>query len=59
VIAESQKLVYNPESAVQIADEQIAARVIRLCEALEDNDDVQNVHANFELVEKVLERASG
>lgn len=59
VIAESQKLVYNPESAVQIADEQIAARVLRLCEALEDNDDVQNVHANFELAEKVLERASG
>ena len=54
--AESQKLTYLPESAVQIADERLAAQVIRLCQALEENDDVQHVHANFEMNEAILEK---
>jgi transcriptional/translational regulatory protein YebC/TACO1 len=28
-------------------------------EALEDNDDVQNVHANFDIDEKTLEEVAG
>jgi hypothetical protein len=30
-----------------------------LMEALEDNDDVQNVHANFDIDQKVLEEVAG
>jgi len=33
--------------------------MIRLMEALEDNDDVQNVHANFDIDEKTLEEVAG
>ena len=33
--------------------------MIRLMEALDDNDDVQNVHANFDIDEKTLEEVAG
>ena len=36
-----------------------AAQMIRLLEALEDNEDVQNVHANFDIDQKVLEEVAG
>jgi len=54
VTTESQKLTYLPETTVPIHDEQIAAQVIHLCEALEDHDDVQNVHSNFDVPGEVL-----
>lgn len=53
VIADSQKLTYIPETTVQLTDENVARQVIRLCDALEDNDDVQHVHANFDILAKV------
>jgi len=40
-------------------DESIAAaQILRLCDALEDNDDVRNVHANFDLPEELLAKLS-
>jgi transcriptional/translational regulatory protein YebC/TACO1 len=36
-------------------DESAAKRVLRLIETLEDNDDVQDVYANFDIPERVLE----
>ena len=36
-----------------------ATQMIRLLEALEDHDDVQNVHANFDIDQKVLEEVAG
>jgi transcriptional/translational regulatory protein YebC/TACO1 len=32
--------------------------VLKLVEALEDNDDVQNVYANFEISDALLQRMS-
>jgi YebC/PmpR family DNA-binding regulatory protein len=59
VAVESQKLTYNPDSTIEIGDEQTASQIVRLCEALEESDDVQNVYTNFELTEAVLEKVSG
>jgi YebC/PmpR family DNA-binding regulatory protein len=56
---ESQKLVYLPRTTVTIDDEQTAAQVLRLHDALDDNDDVLGVHANFDLPAGMLERLSG
>lgn len=56
---DAQKLTYLPDTTVQLADESTAAQVIRLCEALDDNDDVQHLHANFDVPEDVLARISG
>ena len=42
---------------VAIEDDSSAKKVVRLVEALEDNDDVQDVYANFDIPEAVLEAA--
>ena len=39
-------------------DEDTAAGLLKLMDALEDNDDVQNVYANFDIPEDVLARLS-
>src|SRR5438034_5885235 len=36
-----------------------ASTMIRLMEALEDHDDVQNVHSNFDIDQKLLEEVAG
>ncbi|MGA1539204.1 MAG: YebC/PmpR family DNA-binding transcriptional regulator, partial [Chthoniobacterales bacterium] len=59
VPVESQKLVFVPQTTVTVNDEQTAAQVLRLHDALDDNDDVLNVYSNFELPADVLERISG
>jgi len=51
---DSQKLTYLPEITVPVYDETVATQILRLCDALEDNDDVQNIHANFDLPEELL-----
>ena len=39
-------------------EEEAAQGLFKLLETLEDSDDVQNVYANFEVGEDVLERLS-
>lgn len=40
-----------------VLDEKAAEQMVRLIDALEDNDDVQNVHANFDIPDEVAEKA--
>jgi YebC/PmpR family DNA-binding regulatory protein len=58
VPVETMKLTYLPETTVAIAEESVASQVIHLCDALEECDDVQNVHANFDISEEWLARLS-
>ena len=44
-----------PKTTVEVDDEASAKKLMRLIEALEDNDDVQDVYANFDIPERVLE----
>ncbi|MGZ5823822.1 MAG: YebC/PmpR family DNA-binding transcriptional regulator [Hyphomicrobium sp.] len=39
-------------------NEEAAQKVLRMIDALEDSDDVQEVYANFEIADEVLERLS-
>ena len=55
---ELHKLTYLPDATVPVNDESVATQVLRLCDALEENDDVQNVHANFDLPEELLAKLS-
>jgi YebC/PmpR family DNA-binding regulatory protein len=55
---ESAEMSYRPTSLVPI-DEGQAAKLMRLIEALEDSDDVDAVHANFDASAEVLERVAG
>jgi YebC/PmpR family DNA-binding regulatory protein len=52
---DSAELSLLPKTTVAVEDETAAKRVLRLMEALEDNDDVQDVYANFDIPERVLE----
>jgi YebC/PmpR family DNA-binding regulatory protein len=52
---ESAELSMVPKVTVAIEDDATARKVVRLVEALEDNDDVQDVYANFDIPEAVLE----
>jgi YebC/PmpR family DNA-binding regulatory protein len=52
---QSAELTMLPKTTVELADEGEARRVVRLVEALEENDDVQEVYANFDIPEGILE----
>ena len=48
-----------PSTTVEVGDEGTAKQVLRLMDALEENDDVQEVFANFDIPELVLEAVAG
>ncbi len=44
-----------PKTTVAVEDEAVARKVLKLIDGLEENDDVQDVYANFDIPERVLE----
>jgi YebC/PmpR family DNA-binding regulatory protein len=56
---ESAELTMVPKMTVEVADESSAKKILRLIDQLEDNDDVQEVYANFDIPEQVLEAVAG
>jgi len=58
VAIQSSEIVQRPKSTVPV-DDATAPKLLRLIEALEDNDDVNAVHANFDVSAEVLERVAG
>ena len=52
---DSADIAWLPSVSVPL-EEDIAVKVLRLVDALEDLDDVQNVYANFDISDEVLER---
>jgi YebC/PmpR family DNA-binding regulatory protein len=52
---ESSELTMLPKTTVRIEDEASARKLLRLMDALEENDDVQDVYANFDIPEGILE----
>jgi YebC/PmpR family DNA-binding regulatory protein len=56
---ESAELTMIPKTTVEVADEADAKKVLRLIDQLEENDDVQDVYANFDIPERVLEAVAG
>jgi transcriptional/translational regulatory protein YebC/TACO1 len=53
--AGSARLVWKPQTLTPV-DEDVASTLMKLISALEDDDDVQNVTANFEISDEVMER---
>ena len=54
----SSSMAMVPDTYIKLEGQQ-AAQMIRLMEALEDSEDVQNVHANFDIDQKTLEEVAG
>ena len=55
---ENAEVVQYPKTRVPL-DEEIAGRLMRLIDTLEEQDDVDVVHANFDVSADVLERVAG
>jgi YebC/PmpR family DNA-binding regulatory protein len=58
VAVEEQQVAWLPKTRVPV-DEATAPKLLRLVDALEENDDVDEVHANFDIEAAVLERVAG
>ena len=52
---ESAELTMLPKTTVAVENESTAKKLLRLMDALEENDDVQAVYANFDIPEGILE----
>jgi transcriptional/translational regulatory protein YebC/TACO1 len=52
------EITQQPKSRVPL-DEDQATKLLKLIDALEDSDDVDTVHANFDVDADVLERVAG
>ena len=50
------KLSRKPSSVIEINDEQQASSILSLVNKLDDLQDVQRVHANFDIPEEIIER---
>jgi YebC/PmpR family DNA-binding regulatory protein len=54
---ESAELTMLPKTTIAVEDEADARKLLRLMDALDENDDVQEAYANFDIAERVIEAA--
>ncbi len=59
IAPDSAEITMIPKNTVKINDAQTARQILRLADQLEDNDDVQNVYANFDIPDSLLGGAQG
>ena len=52
------QVTYQNQPPVVTLDEERATSVLKLLDALEDSDDVQNVYANFDIPDAVMQKLS-
>ena len=55
ITVESADLTMVPQATIALDTAESAKRVLRLIDALDDHDDVQAVHANFDIPDNILE----
>ena len=56
---DSAELTMVPKTTISVESENDAKKILRLMDQLEDNDDVQDVYANFDIPEGILEAVAG
>ncbi len=55
----SAELTRIPQNTVEITDEAIASQILKLLDKLEEHDDVQNVYANFDISDEIMQKLEG
>jgi YebC/PmpR family DNA-binding regulatory protein len=55
----SADLTLVPQNSILVTDEGEAKKVLRLMDAIDDHDDVQNVYANFDMSDEILASYEG
>lgn len=58
IASKSQQLVYLPSITVPVSDPAAAKTLVKLYETLDDYDDTQHVHANFEINDEIMAQLS-
>ncbi len=48
-----------PQNTVEVTDEKTADQILKLLDKLEEHDDVQNVYANFDISDEILQKLEG
>jgi YebC/PmpR family DNA-binding regulatory protein len=54
VTTDGQKFTFIPDTTVPVTDEAVALQILRLCDSLEEDDDVQNVYSNLDIPDELL-----
>ncbi len=55
---QSAEIAMIPSTMVPINDKETARKIIRLMEAIEDHDDVQNAYSNFDIPQEIMAEVS-
>jgi transcriptional/translational regulatory protein YebC/TACO1 len=55
----SADLTLVPQNTIPITDDSEAKKILRLMDAIDDHDDVQNVYANFDMSDELLAAYDG
>ena len=55
IAIESAQPTMVAKTTIEVEDESAAKKILRLMDALEESDDVQDVYSNFDIPERVLE----
>jgi YebC/PmpR family DNA-binding regulatory protein len=55
---DSQKLTFIPDTTISVTTADLGSQVLRLCDALEEIDDVQSIHTNFDIADELLTQLS-
>jgi len=56
IVAETAELTSLPSTTVQIQSEKEAKQILDLMDVLEDQDDTQNVYANFDISDEIMNK---
>ena len=58
-VIEGSEIDNLPKNTVPIQEKEEAEKLLRFLETLEDHDDVQNVYANFDIPDEIMEEIAG
>lgn len=50
------ELTRQPENIIEVTDEKTASQILKLLDKIEEHDDVQNVYANFDIADEILQK---
>ena len=59
LISETAELTRIPQNTVEVTDEKTADQILKLLDKLEEHDDVQNVYANFDISDEIMQKLEG
>lgn len=54
--SQNAELTRLPENNIEVTDEKTATQILKLLERIEEHDDVQNVYANFDISDDILQK---